>query len=347
MPRGCQHPPAGLRPVNDPIDPDTLRNPRDAATFWLAREKSGRMDQAERLRFEMWLEASPEHDLEYRRAQGIWNAMRLIPEERLRKLAQEPAASGRRHFLMRRSLVGGMGAACTAALAIGIALPSLRQGKLLYTAEFVTRQGERRHVPLPDDSIIELNTATKLTVRLYAHSRVVVLESGEASFAVASDPQRPFLVEAGDTSVQVTGTRFDVRRNGPHVRVAVESGSVKVRHGPWWNRSTAALQAGQGASAQAPAGLAMIDDRDIAALTAWRQGRVVFRDTPLPEAIAEINRYANMPIRLDSSRGQLAGLRIAGVFSTDDTNAFLELLPDIAPVTVMRLADGTPLVTRR
>lgn len=331
--------------MNDSIDPDTLRDPRDAAAFWFAREKSGRMDEAQRLQFETWLAASPEHALEYRRARGVWNAVQLIPHERLRALAKEPVEPGRHHFLTRRRLACGLGAACTAALAIGFALPSLLAGKLLYTAEFSTQHGERRQVPLPDDSIIELNTATTLSVRLYANSRVIVLGSGEASFTVSSDPQRPFLVEAGDTSVQVTGTRFDVRRDGLHVRVAVDSGSVQVRHGPWWNRSTAALQTGQGVSAQPPASLAMIDDRDVATLTAWRQGRVVFRDTPLPEAIAEINRYAIRPIRLDGP--ELARLRIAGAFSTDDTNTFLALLPDIAPVRILHLGDGTTVVTRR
>jgi transmembrane sensor len=168
--------------------------------------------------------------------------------------------------------------------------------------------------------------------------------AGEAAFAVAHNADRPFYVHAADTVVRVTGTRFGVRRDAGQVRVTVESGSVEVRHGPWWNRDTARLTAGQTVRADTQ-GLAPVRRADAGALLAWRQGRVVFRDTPLSQAVAEINRYAPQAIQLsDASVGRE---RIAGVFSTDDTQPFLDLLPAIAPVRVLRRLDGTPVITRR
>ena len=331
-------------PVNDPNLPSTEHNPGDAASYWLAREKSGSMDEAERLELQAWLQASPEHLLEYKRAQGIWNAVSLISSERLRKLAQEPATPSP-GFLQRRGLLIGAGAACTAAISGGLALSWFNQGESLYEQQFATRQGEHTQVSLPDGSIIELNTATALHVQLFEHSRVVTLRAGEAFFTVASDTQRPFLVDAGGTSVRVTGTRFGMRRDQAQVRVVVDSGSVQVKHGPWWNRSTAALTARQGISAQADTDLVMMGDSDVASLMAWTQGRLLFSDTPLSEAISEINRYAPKPVR--ANRQELSGLHIAGAFSTDDTAGFLELLPDIVPVTVSYLRDGTPVVSRR
>lgn len=331
-------------PVKDPHLPPSEQDPCDAASFWLAREKSGSMDEAERQQLQAWLNASPEHLLEYKRAQGIWNAISLVSSERLRKLAQEPAPPSP-SFLQRRGLLIGAGAACTAAISAGVALSWFHQGEALYEQKFATRQGEREQVSLPDGSIIELNTATALHVQLFEHSRVVTLSAGEASFTVASDTQRPFLVDAGDTSVRVTGTRFGVRRDDAQVRIVVESGSVQVKHGPWWNRSTAALTAKQGVSAQADTDLMRMGDSDVASLMAWTQGRLLFSDTPLSEAISEINRYAPKPVR--ANRQELQGLHIAGAFSTDDTAGFLELLPEIVPVTVSYLRDGTPVVARR
>lgn len=333
-----------LDSVNDPIAPSSEQDPRDAASFWLAREKSGRMDEAERRQLQAWLDANPAHLLEYKRAQGIWNAISLVPGNRLRQLAQEPATPAPR-FLQRRGLLIGGAAACTAAISGGIALSWFHQGETLYEQQFATRQGEREQVSLPDGSIIELNTATTLHVQLFEQSRVVTLASGEASFTVASDTQRPFLVDAGDTSVRVTGTRFGVRRDEAQVRVVVESGSVQVQHGPWWSRSTAALTAKQGVSAQAGTDLVPMGDGDVASLMAWTQGRLLFSDTPLIEAINEINRYA--PKAVQANRQELQGLHIAGAFSTGDTAGFLELLPDIVPVTVSYLRDGTPVVSRR
>ncbi len=125
-----------------------------------------------------------------------------------------------------------------------------------------------------------------------------------------------------------------------------------------WNRVRSRSTAAPGGTGASPgsapaksstplhkAGLAPVARDDVAALTAWRQGRVVFRNTPLVQAIDEINRYAPRSIQLDD--GTLAQTRIAGVFSTDNTQAFLDLLPTIAPVLVLQRPDGTPSIVRR
>jgi len=324
-------------------DEQGLHDPRDAAAYWFAQERSGNMDEAERGRFEQWRRADPEHEREYRRAKGIWNAARLIPPERLRALAREPQAR-EAPLLARRRLALGLGAACAAAVVAAIALPQWH-GAPSYAEEFSTRHGERRQVALPDNSLIDLNTDTSLAVRFYAGRRVVKLARGEAVFIVAHDADQPFYVNAGDTVVRVTGTRFDVRRlAGKEVLVAVASGSVAVRHGFWWGGKTAQLEAGQTIVAGAQ-GLGPVSREDVGPLLAWRQGRVVFRDMPLSLAIAEINRYAPHAIQLQDAA--LAQVRIAGVFSTDNVQPFLDLLPAIAPVRVLRQPDGTAVVARR
>ena len=61
--------------MTDPIDPDLLRDPRDAAAFWFARVRSGQMDAAQQRQFDAWRQADPAHDLEYRRACGVWNCL--------------------------------------------------------------------------------------------------------------------------------------------------------------------------------------------------------------------------------------------------------------------------------
>ncbi|XOT97985.1 hypothetical protein ACMTAU_03630, partial [Alcaligenes pakistanensis] len=47
---------------------------------------------------------------------------------------------------------------------------------------------------------------------------------------------------------RVTGTSFTVRRDAEQVKVLVESGSVEVSSGRWWNRQTRYLAAGSGAT---------------------------------------------------------------------------------------------------
>jgi len=60
------------------------------------------------------------------------------------------------------------------------------------------------------------------------------LQSGGAHFEVARRPSRTFRVHAGPVTVQVIGTRFQVRRQDDHATVSVTEGRVLVS---WWGGS--------------------------------------------------------------------------------------------------------------
>ena len=83
---------------------------------------------------------------------------------------------------------------------------------------------------LPDGSSLELNTGTQAELRFYEDSRHLDLIQGEVMCAVASSPQRPFIVKAGNTIVRVTGTSFTVRRDAELVRQSLRTfTSLNVR----------------------------------------------------------------------------------------------------------------------
>jgi len=348
-----------------PVDPDSLPDTASVAAYWFARERSGRMTAEQRMRRDAWLRASADHVLEYERARGIWNAARLVPAERLQALMNEtPKESRARSYassdssssiysdrsrsirpgFSRRRFAFGFGLACTAAAAVGISV-YVNPSQPSYSLQVASAVGQYRQVTLPDDSIIELNTGTRLSVNYYPDRREVILQEGEAAFTVSPDAERPFFVEAGDTSVRVTGTRFGVRRQAQAASIAVLSGAVQVRQGPWWSREQADLRAGQTLAPGTGNHFTVLSAQDTDSVLAWRQGRVVFRDTPLASAVNEINRYASQPIRLNIANAN--SIRIAGTYSTRNINGFLELLPDIAPVAVQRLANGSAVIVRK
>lgn len=331
--------------MTDPIDPNTLLDARDAAAYWFARVHSQQMNEAERQQFEDWRQADPAHELEYQRARGIWNASSMLGEDRLRALAQEPQPAAPRRALPRRRLMAGLGFACVAAVVAGVVLPRWGAGDPSYTAHYQTKPGQRQQVSLPDASVVNLNTATELSVRLYADRRVVELASGEATFSVTPDASQPFYVEAGGTTVRVTGTRFNVLRDGDSVRVDVDSGTVEVKAGHWWDRSRVVLGAGQGTRSLADGGLSSAEKVDVPARLAWHTGRAIYRDLPLSDAVSDLNRYGHAAIRVADP--DVAKIRISGVFSVDNPKAFLDLLPAIAPVRVQAGADGGATIMRR
>ncbi|WP_143277003.1 FecR family protein [Bordetella genomosp. 12] len=324
-----------MRPPNDTSTSD---DPRDLAAAWFAHLQSGDATPADRRAFEQWRAAHPEHARQYRNVQQIWEGTLAIPEHELRAiLSQRPAAVSRPNRVRRR-LAWGLAGGLTFALTGAVALNGGWLQTPLQTLQIATRRGERRQVALPDGSVLDVNTGTRAVVRMYRDKRVVELLEGEIFFAVQRDAGRPFLVDAGASRVMVTGTRFNVRYDNDAMRVSVESGSVEVSSGPWWNRRTRALAKGQGVHTAPGQALSAVEPVDLQAMLAWQRGKIVFENTPLAQAVAEINRYLKRPARLEAPA--LGNHRIAGIFSVNDPQSLIDMLPEIAPVRVFHLPDG-------
>lgn len=243
-----------------------------------------------------------------------------------------PPNAARRRFLWQGATLGAV--AILGAGGVYIAQQDTVSHALSYTTAF----GEQKTVTLPDGSEVHMNVSTELVLHYQAHRRQLTLLKGEAMFVVQSDKNRPFIVDAGQVQVEVTGTVFNVRRHAQgNVEVAVTEGSVQVSSGPWWNRQQASLTPGmlaQGSEEQAWS----VQRTDVAARTAWRQGKVVFRDQTLDEVVQEMNRYLPEPIELMDEK--LKRLRMAGVFNIEDAQGFLLALQEQLPVTIVQRSDG-------
>ena len=106
---------------------------------------------------------------------------------------------------------------------------------------YATSIGERRDITLADNTVVTLNTGSKMSVDYSTGSREVFLVRGEASFQVTADPSRPFIVNAGMRRFQAAGTRFNVRVMTPQLtELTVTDGTVKVMDAPPRNPETPA-----------------------------------------------------------------------------------------------------------
>ncbi len=104
---------------------------------------------------------------------------------------------------------------------------------LLQKDRYFTDVGERAQIELGDGTTVTLNTDTHLAVTFSQNFRHVFVPYGEASFHVAADPKRPFLVLAGRRRFQALGTNFNLRVLTPdNVELTVTEGNVKVLYLP-------------------------------------------------------------------------------------------------------------------
>lgn len=325
----------------DNLDQDHVL--RERATYWFTRMQSGDATAAEQAACQAWRQADPANEQAYANVAFFWQASRHVPEQAMRGLLSESAsvdaaACGASNSRTRRRMVWGLAGAGALALAAVMLVPVWLPESAQYQSVWQTGHGERAEVDLPDGSQLNLNVNTQLQVAFYEGRREVTLLAGEAFFTVAPDTDRPFLVQASPLQVEVTGTRFNVRREGEIVSVGVESGAVKVSKAGDWRMRSYALRGGQGVHTDARGELSAVEPIAVDTFASWRQGQVVFENARLDVVIAELNRYLPQAIRLEAPR--LRNYRVAGMFHIDDPESLLAALPVIAPVQLVQGLDG-------
>lgn len=298
---------------------------RSQAREWLVLLNSGRASAAEREAAERWRQISAEHASALAEVERLWGLLGQV--ERPAAVVQPLPRRVRRWPLPLAT------AACLL-LALWLAPPG-------WHADVRTEVGEIREVTLEDGSLLHLNGATALDWNANVDDqRRVRLYRGQVDFQVAADTSHPFIIEAGDARIRVTGTRFDVNLLGEQVMLAVSEGHVQVSDADGNER---AVQAGEQITWLAGR-LQPLQPLDAARALAWQRGRLVFRDRPLTEVFEELERQqAQRVLFLD---GQARELKVTGVFALNDPQAVLRAIETALPVKLTRLP-GVLLVSSK
>ncbi|MCI3945152.1 peptide ABC transporter substrate-binding protein [Pseudomonas syringae] len=321
----------------------------DAAAHWCMRLHADDCTDAERKAFDEWLAAHPLHAREYQAMNEVWDMtgqlepLNPAPRVSIEAAQANPALPRRK----RRRVWQVAAAAAVIALAMPIAgYVGWYQGWLPNTYESYNAGAATRLVVLADGSRAELNLGTQLTYAHYRNRRSVTLKNGEAFFEVSHDSAHPFVVDAGQGSIEVTGTRFNVWMYQDQVRVTLVEGSVQVSGDRTHPASSQRLDPGMQASYKTGDDTPLISQTPAQdASLAWRNGKLIFNDLPLSQALPLINRYLPMPILLaDTATG---AVRLGGSYNTHDLSNLLVSLPKVLPVYVTHNQNGNPVLNRR
>ena len=198
------------------------------------------------------------------------------------------------------------------------------------TRHYTAAHGAPRVVTLDDGTVMHLNAESHATATVGLLRRRVELARGQASFIVADD-RRPFTVQAAGLEVRDIGTTFDVSLQRDQARFGVAEGRIHLIDRGGKGRLLADLTAGQSARVAHAGGQVSVVREDVAAMTAWWQRRVVFRDEPLRDIADRFNRMNTVRLRVDDH--QAGALRLTGNLRADDVaslRAFLAEQPTLA-----------------
>lgn len=343
--------------MSDVLKFRSLAEVEETAAAWVWRLDDEDVSPELRVEFEHWLRRDPRHRRAFEELGGVWQALDELAEAKRDEKVATFVAEERRLLTgtiatpARRRAQRWMPWAMAASLAIAVGgLSWYQRGNEAQT--LATAVGQQRSATLADGSTVQLNTNTILDTRFTRGQRVVHLRKGEATFTVARNAERPFLVYAGDMVVRAVGTEFNVRIRETHdLDVIVTEGTVEVT--PWAAasapapgavaapapvaRTGSALTAGQRFETAAASPVAQITAVAASNTLAWREGAIVFDGEPLVDAIAELNRYTDA--RLVVADASIHDLRVGGRFRTGDVDGFLEALTKAFPVVTRRTSD--------
>ena len=192
------------------------------------------------------------------------------------------------------------------------------------TQTYATHIGEFHRVVLEDGSSIQLNTDSEVRVHYSSRYRHVDLTRGEALFQVAKNKEKPFDVEAGDTTVRAVGTAFSVRLHeaGANERVDVVVSEGRIAINPPSPQTYAAGSVATVRNGRVDA--TVVEGEDITSKLSWTTGRLMFQGEKLSDVVDEINRY-NLR-KLQVTDPDIAELKIGGTFQATDPDGFARAL---------------------
>jgi transmembrane sensor len=292
------------------------------AAAWLARLHAEDRTAEDVAAFRAWLDRDPANGSRFEHLTGVWEQVGGLGEI-------ERAPIHARAVSRRAVLAGGLGLAVAGGAGFwALALPD---------AAYATALGERRGLTLADGSRLLMNTSTVLEVRFDRGHRRIDLKQGQVLLDIASDP-RPFLVEVPGGMLRADRGRFDIRSDAEFTAYFAVAGSAHVERG-----AGASLSLRSGERLRADLGSApKIDHPEPRDLLAWQDGRAVFRETRLADAVREMNRYSRLPVVLV---GEAVGEeRLSGVYRVGDNAAFAKALAMLLPVRA--ISSGREITVR-
>lgn len=193
----------------------------------------------------------------------------------------------------------------------------------------VATTSERMNVTFPDGSLGVLNENSSFTFDEEFGDERLVTFTGEAYFDVKKS-SRPFIINTGTVKVHVLGTAFNLEKTEKGVELFVERGLVAFDDGKKQTKVQAGLKAVFNESTKE----VLISDAHSKNILSWKDGILTFDDTPLSEAIRDIEEYYEVRFKLQNN--QLADCRITATFDKNSLAEVLSVLESVLDIKSTR-----------
>ena len=192
-------------------------------------------------------------------------------------------------------------AAAVTLLAVGgfMVWSKIQQTKTLLTCgSRQTQINEIKTETLEDGTVVTLNKNSQISWEFNGKNRLVTLK-GMAHFEVARDESKPFIVKSELGAVKVLGTGFDiVAYPNKHQKIVVHHGKVEVSN---QSKESAILTQNMKALIEPNTSTIQVESLQNANSIQWTDGKLIFNNTPLTDAMEAMEIFYNTEIELTTT----------------------------------------------
>lgn len=199
--------------------------------------------------------------------------------------------------------------------------------EIVQMIEVKTNPGMTTTVDLPDGSKVYLNSESSLSYpSFFSEEKRMVHLKGEAFFDVKKDPEHAFIVSAPHhTEIEVLGTSFNVEafEKDTFVSTTLVEGKIRFAYLKNQQPATVVMKPGQKLMYDTSSSRIQVVETTGASEIAWKDGKIVFMSTPLPEALRMLEKRYNVMFVLSNDLLRMEAF--TGAFTNQRLERILEI----------------------
>lgn len=210
------------------------------------------------------------------------------------------------------------------------------------SVQVYTVPGQISEITLPDGTLLTLNANSSLTyyrnLPWQEWSREVWMQ-GEGFFDVTTTPDKArFLVHAGDMTIEVLGTRFNVRNRATVQDVVLEEGKIKLRSEAVAHRTdTLTLVPGDRVRVAETGTLVRENQVAVASVASWRDRLIVWEGLTVAEAIQRVEDAYGIAVTISDTR--VLNETLQGRIPVGDVEMVLSVFAELFNAELQRNGD--------
>nr|WP_321407999.1 FecR domain-containing protein [uncultured Carboxylicivirga sp.] len=276
-------------------------------------------DEGEQLN--SWLNLSSDNQVYFEEVQAVWNHSSNIMafdaidvEEDYKQFASKVGFTNEKMIGKKVSFsFRNIAAMLLPLIAVSVALTLYQTTPGFGKWVAFSSSNEVESIVLPDNSMVDLNTHSKLVFEKSFDGRQRRLKlHGEGFFKVTKNPEQPFVVKVGNTEVKVLGTAFYLEETGVNgaTNLIVTEGRVMFSS----NEKNVIVSKGESASF-INGEFEKVNDTPLNRMS-WRTGVIEFEKTGMKEVLQTLKDHFTEDIEEIENKAEVTDRVITSKFNS-------------------------------